>query len=152
MKKRILQYVSALLAMVMVMGVLPITVFADGLTEALAASEEPIVVIAGSDFQSPDGHGQSSANVSAILTAIRHKYSSAYGFLFAGDYDYKYVSSEEGKTVLEQTIENGGFGIEDYVFAQGNHDPDALVASGVLAPGGNNDTSHYGVFVINEKD
>ena len=55
--------------------------------------------MAGSDFQSPNGHGQSSANVSAILTAIRQKYPSAYGLLFAGDYDYGYNTSEQGKDI-----------------------------------------------------
>lgn len=152
MKKRFLQFASAMLAVVMIVSILPLGVFAEGLSAALSAAEEPIVVVAGSDFQSPNGHGQSSANVSAILTAIRQKYSSAYGLLFAGDYDYGYNTSEQGKDTLAQTVEGGGLGIEDYVFTQGNHDADELVTSGVLSPGGNNDTDHYGVFVVNEKD
>ena len=152
MKKRFLRYASAMLAIVMIVGVLPLGVFAEGLSAALSAAEEPIVVVAGSDFQSPNGHGQSSANVNAILIAIRQKYPSAYGLLFAGDYDYDYDTSEQGKDTLAQTVEGSGLGIEDYVFTQGNHDPDELVSSGVLSPSGNNDTDHYGVFVINEKD
>ena len=154
MKKKLLQFMSAFLAIVMILGVMPLSVFADGISDALAVANEegPIVVIAGSDFQSPDGHGQSSANVSSILTSIRQKYSSAYGFLFAGDYDYSYDSSELGKNTLKQTVENGGFGVQDYVFAQGNHDPEELIENGVLSASGNNDTPHYGVFVINERD
>ena len=73
MKKRFLRFASAMLAIVMIVGVLPLGVFAEGLSAALSAAEEPIVVVAGSDFQSPNGHGQSSANVSSILTAIRQK-------------------------------------------------------------------------------
>ena len=154
MKKKFLQIVSAFLAIVMILGVMPLSVFADGLSDALAAADtdEPIVVIAGSDFQSPNGHDASSANVSSILTSIKQKYSSAYGFLFAGDYDYKNSSSKEGKEVLEKTVADSGFGVRDYVFVQGNHDPDGLVSDGVLSPSGNNDTPYYGVFVINEQD
>ena len=154
MKKRFLQLLSAFLAIVLLCGVLPLQVFADVLDEIApqAAGNDPIVVIAGSDFQDPDGHEASSGNVSSILTAIKQKYSSAYGFLFAGDYDYNYNSSATGIATLKQTVQNGFTNLQDMVLAQGNHDPDSLVDEGVLSASGDNDTPHYGVFVINEQD
>ena len=154
MKKRNLRLLSALLAIVLLCGVLPLQAFAELADDATstAAGSDPIVVIAGSDFQSPNGHETSSANVSSILTSIKHKYSSAYGLLFAGDYDYNYNSSVTGINTLKQTVAESGFGVEDMVLVQGNHDPDELALNGTLSPSGNNDTPHYGVFVINEKD
>lgn len=152
MKKRVLQFTSALLAFIMILGILPIEVFADGITFALAetSTEDPVIVVAGSDFQYPNVEN----HVKSLLASIRKKYDSAYGLIFAGDYDMEFsaAASQQGKELLEQTVKQSGLGIEDYVFTQGNHDADTLVTSGVLAPSGNNDTPHYGVFVINEKD
>jgi len=38
------------------------------------------------------------------------------------------------------------------IYVQGNHDPDSMIEDGTLTAGGANDTEHYGVFVIHEKD
>lgn len=153
MKRRHLQLLSLLLAFAIVVGLLPIQAFAEELeTLAGTGSTEPVVVIAGSDFQDPDGHEDSSANTSAILTAIKQRYSAAYGFLFAGDYDYNYNSSDVGLATLRETVKDAGLGIENTVWVQGNHDDDSMVSEGLLSASGANDTEHYGVYVINEQD
>ena len=144
---------ALLLALVLVVGLAPTI----KLTEVFAAEEDPIVVIAGSDFQNEDGDSAGATQVKELLNAIKADgYSKADGFLFAGDYNYPSVTSTSlsisGKNALQKAVQSVYGKNMDEVYIQGNHDPDSLVTNGTLAPSGNNDTDNYGVFVINEKD
>lgn len=142
-----------LLAVLMIFSLLPFGAFAaetDG-----ADSGNVTVVIAGSDFQDPDGDTGSSANVSAILEQIYEDHPTADGFLFAGDYHYNMITTSSDETThinaLKSTVE-GVYGADiAEVFVQGNHDQVAQGSCGLAGPGAH-DTDTYGVFVIDEDD
>lgn len=147
--KRLNRAASFLMALIMVLSLLPASAI------AAEAAEEPVVVIAGSDFQaSSDSVG--ADNVKSILAQVVKEYPSADGFLFAGDYDkddVAYANSAAGKAALQEALQGVyGAGMHE-VYVQGNHDKDSLVGS-TLSPSGANDpeSGAYGVFVINEKD
>ena len=158
---------ALLLALVLVVGLGP----AANLTEVSAANEEPIVVIAGSDFQSykevngskVDDFTGGAAQVKSLLNAIKKDgHSKADGFLFVGDYSYPYAPDEypsqaasastSGKKALQKAVQEVYGKNLDEVYVQGNHDPDSLVSNGTLSASGAHDTEHYGVYVINEKE
>lgn len=113
-------------------------------------------VIAGSDFQNPNGDAAGAQTVTKILTQMQNAgYTKADGFLFCGDYDYSTVnnqtSTEAGITALKNAV-TGTYGTltdERMVLVEGNHD--AATANG-LATSGAHDAAEYGVFVINEDD
>lgn len=134
---------ALLLALVMMLSLLP--------TSVLATDSEPTVVIAGSDFQNPNGNDAGARTVTNILTQIK----KADGFLFCGDYDYSTVNNqartEAGITALKNAVTGTYSTLTDdrMVFVQGNHD--AATANG-LATSGVHDADEYGVFVINEDD
>lgn len=156
---------ALLLALVLVVGLGP----AANLTEVSAANEEPVVVIAGSDFQSHkevngnkvDDFTGGAAQVKSLLNAIKKDgHSKADGFLFVGDYNYPYVpgdaqaasASTSGKKALQKAVQDVyGKNLHE-VYIQGNHDPDGLTTNGTLSASGAHDSDHYGVYVINEKD
>ena len=120
---------------------------------------EPIVVLAGSDFQAKntdgndDYHINSSANVRSIISAVKADgINSVDGFLFAGDYHFKILGNNTtGVAALKNTMQEEYPTLEEenMVFVQGNHDYPSTVG---LSNSGDNDTDDYGVFVINEDD
>ncbi len=134
---------ALLLALVMMLSLLP--------TSVLATDSEPTVVIAGSDFQNPNGNDAGARTVTKILTQIK----KADGFLFCGDYDYSTVNNqartEAGITALKNAVTGTYSTLADdrMVFVQGNHD---AAGSTGLAASGDHDAAEYGVFVINEDD
>ena len=52
------------------------------------SEQEPITVIACSDFQNPVGSEEGANTVSSILSIIKESHPEADGFICAGDYDY----------------------------------------------------------------
>ena len=138
-KNRVL---AGVLAVIMLVSLLPAGVFAAG---------ESTVVIAASDLQNRAGHDAGVAKVNSILAKM--PYTSADGFLFAGDYDYGDTDSANGLAKLKTAVSAAypQMGEANMVFVKGNHD-DASTAG--LSPSGANDpaSGKYGVFVINESD
>ena len=123
--------------------------------------EEPVddgitTVIAGSDFQNPNGNEAGAKTVTSILTQMQTAgYSDPEGFLFCGDYDYDTVgdrsSTEAGIAALKAAV-TGTYSTltEDcMVFVEGNHDPASATG---LTTSGAHDATDYGVYVINEDD
>ena len=156
MKKSYVKALALLLAIIMMLGVAPLGVFAETIISALSA-EEPVYVLAGSDFQ-PNSDNQTTGRnqVNAIINQIKAAgYDRMDGFLFAGDYSkngYVESTTNTGLATLKDTIQTAYGTSVDQVYIQGNHDLDSSVDDGTLAPSGDNDTKDYGVFVINEKD
>lgn len=113
-------------------------------------------VIAGSDFQNPNGNDAGAQMVTSILAKMKDAgYTEADGFLFCGDYDYSTVNNqtrtEAGITALKNAV-TGTYSTlanDRMVLVEGNHD--AAAASG-LATSGAHDAAEYGVYVINEDD
>ena len=156
MKRIHVKALALLLAIIMVLGVAPLGVLADAIVSALNA-EEPVYVLAGSDFQ-PNSDNQTTGRnqVNAIINQIKAAgYDRMDGFLFAGDYSkdgYVASTTNTGLATLKDTVQTAYGTSVDQVYIQGNHDPDSSVNDGTLAPSGANDADGYGVFVINEKD
>ena len=151
--KRIL---SLVLCFVMVLGMLPASVFAaEATSEDGTQTSESVVVIAGSDFQNSSGHEASAATVTAILSQIQEDYPTADGFLFAGDYDYNYTSIEAGKVALQEAVLGvySDLSTDAMVWVEGNHDSKNYDLVGTtLSSSGMHDQDAYGVYVINESD
>ena len=142
MKQWIKSGMALVLGLVLLVGAVPMTV---------AAADNEIVVLAGSDFQVNDysvGRGQ----VGAILRRMRYNNIRSFdGALFCGDYtmelDNKVEDSEEGYAQLMNVL--GSVVSGPKVFVQGNHDP---AGCSFLSKSGANDAQGYGVFVIHEDD
>lgn len=126
---------------------------------AKAATTDPVIVIAGSDFQGTTSTNLGADTVSAILTQITGAgYTSADGFLFAGDYDYYSMSNAttviNNKATLKGLIDTAYPDMEDanQIYIQGNHDPDSTVDGTNLTVTGAHDHTKgaYGVYVINQ--
>lgn len=124
--------------------------------EVAAQANGVTTVIAGSDFQNPNGNEAGAQTVTSILTKMQNAdYTKADGFLFCGDYDYSTVNNqtrtEAGITALKKAVTGTYSTLADdrMVLVEGNHD--AAAASG-LATSGAHDAAEYGVFVINEDD
>lgn len=142
--RRILTFV---IAMIMVVS-LPVAVGAveDGAT----------YVIAGSDFQHPNGGSYNADIVKHILQAMAADgITDPYGFLFAGDYGYSESNATYLQNVINQTFPN----MQQKLYIQGNHDNLLLTVTNEdepLCETGNQDPENgkgpYGVFVINEQD
>ena len=147
---RITRLFALLLALVMVVGLFPLEAF-----HVHAADSEPIVLIAGGDYQQAGDHANSSENVTNILKKIVSAgYTSVDGFLFIGDYDCEtHDSTSEtsaGIASLMNTVSSVYSNINDSnsILVQGNHDaPDSRID----ATGGH-DFEGYSVFVMNEDD
>ena len=124
--------------------------------DADSGSSVLAIVIAGSDFQNPNGNKAGAQTVTNILTQMKNDgHTKADGFLFCGDYDYDTVgstsSTEAGITALKNAV-TGTYSTlanDRMVLVEGNHD--AAAANG-LATSGAHDAAEYGVFVINEDD
>ena len=126
---------------------------------ATHAEQQPVTVIACSDFQNPDGREAGSSEVAAILNSAKSSpngdISRIDGFICCGDYDHN-MSSNQAETViginaLRDTVRNAfGTGFQE-IFVKGNHDIAGTVG---IAQSGENDakSGKYGVFVINESD
>ena len=154
-KKTVSRIGALLLALVMMLSLLP--------TSVLATGSEPTVVIAGSDFQNPNGNDAGAQTVTNILTQMQNAdYAKADGFLFCGDYNYSYDYTAAGLQVhinaLNAAVNEkySSIAAENRVYVQGNHDQ-VPVGTGGLAQSGANDPTgdsagKYGVFVINEDD
>ena len=136
------------------------------LTVLPCLASEPVLVVAGSDFQNPlnsyntydyAGNGDYTEQVrllTAIMGNIKAEYGDACGFLAGGDYDFDETKltpqkTETGIAAVRGAVEDVFGQNVNMVFVQGNHD--SKLAEG-LAPSGANDTEHYGVFVMNEND
>ena len=121
-------------------------------------SDDMVTVVVGSDFQySNSNHGIAGGHVSNMLATIKKSgYGSIDGFFFAGDYSQAFTeaATQAGLSHLQGVVSEAYPQLSDdrKMWLQGNHDPDALVDAGVLSASGANDTSDYGVFLINEKD
>ena len=121
------------------------------------SEQEPIIVIACSDFQNPGGSEEGANTVSSILSIIKESYPEADGFICAGDYDYDmsiYIGEEtttDGISSLSDTIEQVYPDIKHMVYTSGNHD---VYSADGLSESGENDPEDggYGVYAINEDD
>lgn len=121
------------------------------------SEQEPITVIACSDFQNPGGSEEGANTVSSILSIIKESYPEADGFICAGDYDYDmsiYIGEEttvDGVSSLSNTIEQAYPDIKHMVYTSGNHD---VYSADGLSESGDNDPEDggYGVYAINEDD
>ena len=119
-------------------------------------------VIAGSDFQNPNGDTAGAQTVTNILTQMQNAgHTEADGFLFCGDYNYSYDKTADGLKVHIDALDAAvskkySIAAGNRVYVQGNHDQ-VTVGTGGLAQSGANDPTgeiagKYGVFVINEDD
>lgn len=146
---------ALLLALIMILSLLP--------TSVLATGSEPTVVIAGSDFQNPSGDTAGAQTVKNILTQMQSAgYTEADGFLFCGDYNYRYDTTAAGLQVhidaLDAAVSEkySSIAAGNRVHVQGNHDQVTAGTGGLAQSGANDPTGDsagkYGVFVINEDD
>ena len=146
MRKSSQKIFALLMALVMLIGVIPVPAF--------AAEGDPVVVIAGSDYQQ-SGSTTPKSNTTNILNRIEQDYTKesgvVKGFIFGGDYSQSLNSSStttSGINELKGVVQGVyGTGLNE-VYVQGNHD---AAVSGLTATGAH-DTDYYGVFSINEDD
>ncbi len=115
----------------------------------------PIIVVAGSDFQDPEGYDAGKDRLDQFFSAMnKDGINDIDGFLFAGDYDYdSYEDLSEtrrGVTAIKKSV--SVLSPEHSVYVQGNHDSE--VGTVGMSKSGENDHPDglYGVFVINEDD
>ena len=152
--KRFQRLLAFVLVLCMVIPMLPkITL---PVTAAGTTTEDPVIVIAGSDFQNKSGDTAGAAAVTKFLTSIKNNggYSAVDGFLFAGDYSYG-TTTTASVSALKGAINGVYAGLADSqnaVFVQGNHDAASMTTDGTLSASGARDAEDYGVYVINEKD
>ncbi len=114
-------------------------------------------VLAGSDFQHPDGNDAGQKTVDAIVAAIKADgIESADGFLFCGDYDHDLTMlpgpTSKGLNAVTESVNRLVKADASRVYVAGNHD--SAIGTAGLSQSGNNDPENgkYGVFVINEDD
>ncbi|MBR2987793.1 MAG: hypothetical protein IKC63_07210 [Clostridia bacterium] len=144
--KKLLSCTAFLLCLVILKGLFPV-ILAEG-------TNDPVHILACSDFQAPNGNDEGRLQVNAILSAMKKDgITKADGLFACGDYDYDFTDTEGGIKMLSQTLNS--FVKTNKIFVQGNHDSaNAAVGTKGLAESGNNDPAHgkYGAFVINEED
>lgn len=115
--------------------------------EQMVATEEDVILLAGSDFQV----GNQTTQIEKIFDVLSiHGLTRADGAFFVGDYTAEKRESNisaKGIEVLKKLYQP--IVGDNMIFTQGNHDPADTVG---LAKDGNNDpaSGKYGVFVINE--
>ena len=114
----------------------------------IVATEEDVILLAGSDFQVG---GNSTDKVENILDVLAlHGLTKADGAFFVGDYTPSARETNTSTPGIEalKALYRPIVG-DNMIFTQGNHDHDDTVG---LAKDGNNDpaSGKYGVFVINE--
>lgn len=120
-----------------------------------SAAAEVTRILAGSDFQHPDGNAAGQKTVDAIINAIKADgIESADGFLFCGDYDHDLttlpIPTSRGVKALTESVNKLVPADAPHVYVEGNHD--SAIGTAGLSQSGNNDpeSGAYGVFVINE--
>lgn len=141
--------ISALiLSLVMIFSIIPFAYAESSVTR----------IIAGSDFQHPDGNANGQKTVSAIIGSMKNDgVGSADALIFCGDYDHDLtmnsICTSQGIKALTEVTDTFVDPSAQHIFVQGNHDSSLKKVAG-LAPSGNNDPENgkYGVFVINEDD
>lgn len=116
--------------------------------EPIVATEEDVILLAGSDFQVGNNDTSRVENLLEILSM--HGLTHADGAFLVGDYtpdSRESNTSSEGIDALKEVF-RPVVG-DNMIFTQGNHDHNDTVG---LAKDGNNDpaSGKYGVFVINE--
>ena len=145
MNTKALRFTSAMLAFMM----LALCFCFGGNTASAEEKSEPVIVIAGSDFQAETPE-ISADNTRALLNAVKAEgYDKAYSFLFGGDLNNDYDAKNEELELLKNTVQDVFPTIEDdkMIYVQGNHDGSDTKG---LTKSGPNDTDHYGLFVIPE--
>ena len=116
--------------------------------EQVVATEEDVILLAGSDFQVG---GNDTSRVENLLNILSlHGLTRADGAFLVGDYTpqkRETNTSSEGIVALKKVFQP--IVGDNMIFTQGNHDHVDTVG---LAKDGNNDpaSGKYGVFVINE--
>ena len=116
--------------------------------EQVVATEEDVILLAGSDFQVG---GNDTSRVENLLNILSlHGLTRADGAFLVGDYTpqkRETNTSSEGIAALKEVFQP--IVGDNMIFTQGNHDHVDTVG---LAKDGNNDpaSGKYGVFVINE--
>ena len=122
---------------------------------SISAASEPVIVVAGSDFQHASGHSAGKEYLDRFISAMQEDgITDINGFLFAGDYDYDtFENSAETTNGLNSVKESVSvLDPEHSVYVQGNHDA-AIGTCGMSKSGANDHPDGlYGVFVINEDD
>ena len=114
----------------------------------IVATEEDVILLAGSDFQVSNNDTGRVENLLEILSL--HGLTRADGAMLVGDYTpsaRESNTSSAGIAALKKVFRP--IVGENMIFTQGNHDHNDTVG---LAKNGNNDpaSGKYGVFVINE--
>lgn len=133
---------TLIFALVLLLSALPAVSAAQ-----VVATEEDVILLAGSDFQV----GNRTYQIENILSVLEiHGLTRADGAFFVGDYtadSRDSNTSSEGIRVLKNLF--SPLVGDNMLFTQGNHDHVDTVG---LAKDGNNDpaSGKYGVFVINE--
>lgn len=135
---------SALLVLVMLVGVLPVSALAE---------TDPVVVIAASDYQS----SSSSSTMKSIISRIKEDYGSIDGILMGGDYNGGGATWTTAQLIETMDADFDSACPEvaeaNRIYVQGNHDQNLTPGSGnLLATEGAHDTDAYGVYVINQED
>ncbi len=141
--KRMLMLALSLLLLLSVIPATPAIA-----AEQIVATEEDVILLAGSDFQVS---GNNTTGIENILSVLEiHGLTKADGAFFVGDYT---LNSRESNTSSEGIVALKELFTpivgDNMIFTQGNHDHVDTVG---LASDGNNDpaSGKYGVFVINE--
>lgn len=116
--------------------------------EQIVATEEDVILLAGSDFQVSNNDTGRVENLLEILAL--HGLTRADGAMLVGDYtpdSRESNTSSAGIAALKEVLQPVVG--DNMLFTQGNHDHNDTVG---LAKNGNNDpaSGKYGVFVINE--
>ncbi len=146
---------SLVLVLCMLVGIVPM-----GVISAAAATEEPIYVLAGGDFQAGDNgkedHYYSRINMGNILDKIKVLYSGVDmdGFLFVGDYDgdtHNDSNANAGVAAMMEEVSErySNLNHDNSVLIEGNHETGAV--SGI-DPTGGYEFDGYAVYAINETD
>ena len=136
---------SAILVLVMLISILPVSAF---------AANDSVVVIAASDYQLSN----SGTIMTNIMNHIKNDFGTAYGALLGGDYDAGSVSTKASHIQAVDDVISGVFpeiASENRICIQGNHENYAglkVDGTNLMDESGAHDTAYYGVFVINHDD
>ena len=136
---------SAILVLVMLISILPVSAF---------AANDSVVVIAASDYQLSN----SGTIMTNIMNHIKNDFGTAYGALLGGDYDAGSVSTKASHIQAVDDVISGVFpeiASENRIYIQGNHENYAglkVDGTNLMDESGAHDTAYYGVFVINHDD